>query len=281
MTLGRTPDWQNRLISVLDANRAGFLSGTRDQPFGGFRTPMCNRPQAGAPGQRLYESVHRSWTGRRSMRNCLYIGFGLAVLVFAQAAWAITFQCVDPFGHRVFTDSPSQLHACTVVHPETPPAPPPPALPPSADGAPSTSSPESQAGSPQPMDTVTVPLVRAGRSLVVQARLNDTRDAHFIVDTGADITVLSHEVVRDLGLVPTASAPTITLNTVGGTVRADMIRLDTINVGEAEVHNVMVAVHDLPEPPTGVDGLLGLSFLDHFLVTLDAKQGKLHLGRQK
>ena len=74
------------------------------------------------------------------------------------------------------------------------------------------------------MDTVTVRVVRAGRSLVVQARLNDTRDAHFIVDTGADITVLSHEVVRDLGLVPTASAPTITLNRVGGTVRADMIR---------------------------------------------------------
>ena len=128
---------------------------------------------------------------------------------------------------------------------------------------------------------VTVPIHRAGRSLVVQARLNGERDARFIVDTGADITVLSHEVVQDLGLVPTASAPTITLNTVGGTIRVDMIRVGVITVGEAEVRNVMVAVHDLPDPPTGVDGLLGLSFLDQFLVTLDLQEGKLHLTRRK
>ncbi len=131
------------------------------------------------------------------------------------------------------------------------------------------------------MDTVTVPVVRAGRSLVVQARLNDTRDAHFIVDTGADITVLSHEVIRDLGLAPTASAPTITLNRVGDTVRADMIRLGAITVGEAEVRNVMVAVRDLPEAPNGSGWSSRTQFPGSLFVTLDAKQGKLHLGRQK
>ena len=59
------------------------------------------------------------------------------------------------------------------------------------------------------MDTVTVPVVRVSRSLVAQARLNDTWDAHFIVDTGADITVVSHQVVREL----------VTLDAKQGTLR--------------------------------------------------------------
>ena len=192
-------------------------------------------------------------------------------------AWAITYRCVDPSGHVVFTDSPSQLSTCTVVHKGHPAEPAQPARQPT----PKLSSSSVKVESTRATVEVTVPIYRVGRSLVVQARLNGERDARFIVDTGADITLLSHEVVRDLGLVPTASAPTITLNTVGGTIRADMIRVGVIAVGEAEVRNVMVAVHDLPDAATGVDGLLGLSFLDQFVVTLDLQEDKLHLARRK
>lgn len=192
-------------------------------------------------------------------------------------AWALTYRCVDPSGHVVFTDSPSQLSTCTVVHKGHPAEPAQPARQPTPELGSSSVKVESTRATVE----VTVPIYRVGRSLVVQARLNGERDARFIVDTGADITLLSHEVVRDLGLVPTASAPTITLNTVGGTIRADMIRVGVIAVGEAEVRNVMVAVHDLPDAATGVDGLLGLSFLDQFLVTLDLQEGKLHLARHK
>jgi len=40
---------------------------------------------------------------------------------------------------------------------------------------------------------------------------------------------------------------------------------------------VAAAVHDLPDAPAGIDGLLGLTFLDRFLVMLDMQKGELQL----
>ena len=128
---------------------------------------------------------------------------------------------------------------------------------------------------------VTVPVTRIGRSLVVQVRINGLREAHLIVDTGADITVLSSDITRDLGLNGNGRASNMTLNTVGGAVRADVVRVDSLGVGAAEVKNVAVAVHDLPDVQAGIDGLLGLTFLDNFLVTLDAQKGELLLRRRE
>jgi clan AA aspartic protease (TIGR02281 family) len=127
---------------------------------------------------------------------------------------------------------------------------------------------------------VAVPTYRVGQTFVVQVRLNGSRDAKLILDTGAEISLLSHDVVLDLGLFPTSSTPTVTLNTVSGTVRADVIIIERMAVGGAEAHGVAVAVHDLPEAPPGVDGLLGLTFLNKFVVTLDPQQGTLHLRQR-
>ncbi|TLY18487.1 MAG: hypothetical protein E6K69_00015, partial [Nitrospirae bacterium] len=132
-----------------------------------------------------------------------------------------------------------------------------------------------------PSPHITVPVFRVGLSLVVQARLNGSREAKLIVDTGADITILSNQVARDAGILPSSYISTVTLNTAGGPVRADMASLDAIAVGAAEVLHVPVALHDLPDTPAGVDGLLGLTFLDKFLVTLDAQKGELHLSRRE
>jgi aspartyl protease family protein len=128
---------------------------------------------------------------------------------------------------------------------------------------------------------VTVPVTRVGRSLVVQVRINGLREARLIVDTGADITVLSSDIARDLGLNGSGRSTSMTLNTVGGSVRADVVRVESLGVGTAEVKNVAVAVHDLPDAQAGVDGLLGLTFLDRFLVTLDAQKGELHLRQRE
>ena len=51
----------------------------------------------------------------------------------------------------------------------------------------------------------------------------------------------------------------------------------TMDVGGAEVRDVPVAVYDLPDPTPAIDGLLGLSYLSHFLVTLDTERGQLSL----
>ena len=131
-----------------------------------------------------------------------------------------------------------------------------------------------------PHQDVAVPTFRVGQTFVVQVRLNGTRDAKLILDTGAEISLLSHDVVLDLGLFPTSTTPTVTLNTVSGTVRADVLIVDSMAVGAAEAHHVAVAVHDLPEAPPGVDGLLGLTFLNNLIVTLDPQHGTLHLRQR-
>lgn len=214
-------------------------------------------------------------------RRSSAVVLAVVTLTVAQSASALTYECLDPSGRSIFTDSPPEADHCVVVHKDIHLSPAQP-LP-----SPVESSEQVEAVVPdaavatQPPGQITVPVFRVGRSLVVQARLNGSRDAKLIVDTGADITILSNQVARDAGILPSSYINTVTLNTAGGPVRADVARLDTIAVGAAEVSHVPVALHDLPDAPVGVDGLLGLTFLDKFLVTLDVQKGELHLRRRE
>ena len=211
---------------------------------------------------------------------------GLAVLMPPRLVSAVTYECMDATGAVIFTDSPSQLTRCVTAIKGTSAAIGQPAPAPAAAGAgmqpsapPALVQSEPAASSISPAG-VAVPVTKVGRSLVVQARLNGTRDARLIVDTGAEITVLSHAVALDAGLLPSMTVATVTLNTAGGSVRADVFRVGSVSLGTAEARNVTAVVHDLPDAPAGVDGLLGLTFLDQFLVTVDAQKGELHLKRR-
>lgn len=219
----------------------------------------------------------------------------LTVAWFAPSSYAATYYCLDPAGRPLFTDSPSQADQCVLVQEGRPTPPPipqrlpddavagtPPAAPPDLRPAGT----EDQDGASPPTDaappgTVRVPIGRSGKSLIVQVRLNGTRDARLILDTGADVTILSHALALDLGIFPSASLSTVTLNTVGGQVRADVVRVGSVSVGEAEARDVLAVIHDLPDAPTGIDGLLGLTFLDRFVVTVDAQKGEMQLRQRR
>lgn len=237
---------------------------------------------------------------------CLLVGGVLSSPVVAM------YECVDSSGASVFTDIPSSVEKCTVVTGDSPspllpdpeprqrpvpprpnkaaalapgkattpapavPTPPTSPSPPAGDSPGPVAQPEPPAESPAAGD-MKVPVFRAGRSLLVHVRLNDARDVRLIVDTGADLTILSSSVANELGLVSSAEGRRVTLTTAGGSVQADLIRVPRVSVGSAEVTNMTAAVHDLPDAPGGADGLLGLSFLEKFLVTLDAQKGELSL----
>jgi clan AA aspartic protease (TIGR02281 family) len=125
-----------------------------------------------------------------------------------------------------------------------------------------------------------ITLEHAGHLLIVEARLNDQRPARLILDTGASHTIVSHAVARDLGLVFESGGGAVTLKTAGGTVQAAMSHIQAVRVGEAEAFNIPVAVHDLPDAPAGIEGLLGMTFLNQFLMTLDTHNGALLLQRR-
>ena len=124
---------------------------------------------------------------------------------------------------------------------------------------------------------ITIPLTKSGGSFVVPVLLNQERFAQLIVDTGASMTVLSTQVAIDLGILGTTDNELLTVNTAGGSVQVNMNYLSSITVGTARATNVAVALHDLPDIPEHIEGLLGMSFLKHFLVTLDAEHAQLIL----
>jgi len=218
-------------------------------------------------------------------------------LITLGSGGAETFRCLDESGSTVLTDSPAQLKDCTPLLSNTPErhVPPPSkaggSFPPSREPAdfepgpptgqeePEDTDEESEANrTAQTPPTITIPLAKVGGSLLVQAQLNGTKDVQLILDTGATMTVISYEVAIELGILSGSDNSVNTVNTAGGQVQVNMARLEEIQVGSAKAKNVAVVIHDLPDGLPQVSGLLGMSFLSQFLITLDSDKGVLLLS---
>ena len=219
----------------------------------------------------------------------LVAGCALAAQMLAPAlgSSAGLYRCVDATGQAVFTDRPAQMAQCVPLSVESSAS-----APLSSSSAPTPPAPASTELSlatrlipPEPLATSTeagivIPVRRIGQLYVVPVELNGTRTANLIVDTGASHTILSEELVRDLALLPADFRPgLVMLKTAGGSVDAQVVRIDSMKIATAEVRNSTAAVRTVPDFPAGVDGLLGLSFLHQFEVTLDTAKGELRLRR--
>lgn len=122
-----------------------------------------------------------------------------------------------------------------------------------------------------------VPLERMGGVWVARVEFNDLHPAYLIVDTGATFTTISENLAFDAGINHKTGEPKVKLFTAGGKVQAEMALAKKIQVGNAGRDNVQVVIHTIPNLPEGIDGLLGLSFFDRFLVRLDHSAKELHL----
>ncbi len=122
-----------------------------------------------------------------------------------------------------------------------------------------------------------IPLERFGGVWVASVEFNDLYEAKLVVDTGASFTTISENLAFDAGIQSDPRHAPINLHTAGGTVQATMGIARKIRVGDAGRNDVRVVIHTLPNFPEEVDGLLGLSFFDGFLVQLDHAEGQLHL----
>ena len=217
-----------------------------------------------------------SFLGRRSTFPIPFAFMAVVMISAIDATAAPTiFECVDSHGQIVFTDSPRQRLACRALK-----------LTSSAQGFQPSSAPTSalstmksraDAPAPTPASPAAVPVERLGNILVVSATLNGSRQARLIVDTGASQTIISQRMAFDLGLYPTAHHSQVLLHTASGTVQADSMVLDSLRIAGAEIRNSPVLIYDLPDLPLAVDGLLGLSFLGAYQVTLDIARGELLL----
>lgn len=213
-----------------------------------------------------------------------------AGLVPTPVSSAGLFRCLTKDGQTVFTDRPAQMTQCEPLLVESGPSSPSAAITPAPPIAPALPTELSITSRVAPLDisvptadsNIAVPVRKVGQLYVVSVELNGTRMAHLILDTGASHTILSQELVRDLALMPSDFRPgLVLLKTAGGSVDAQVVRIDSMKIATAEVRNSSAAVHTVPDFPAGIDGLLGLSFLHEFEVTLDTMKSELRLKRQR
>lgn len=203
---------------------------------------------------------------------------------FSEAS-ASLYWCTDATGARILTDTPAQLQSCSVIERSAP-----------AESSPSNARNLSTPPSPvpnenigeapvvpiaptpvKPTSSVAIPLQRVGHLFVVTIRVNGENEGHLIVDTGASHTVLSRSLAIRSGLL-IGTPNGVTMNTVGGQVQAEVVQVNSLRVADLEVKDSVATIYDLPDAPPGIDGLLGLSFLGRFEVTLDAEKPQLLLN---
>jgi hypothetical protein len=131
------------------------------------------------------------------------------------------------------------------------------------------SPPSSSADLPSP----TAAAKQAADLLTVPVRVNGKGPYRFVVDTGADRTVLATEVGVELGLL---HGPRVLLNGVVQTLIADTVSIRHLAFGSIASGNFSVPT--VPRSLLDADGYLGLDFLEGRRVTFDFKAGLLQVN---
>ena len=119
-----------------------------------------------------------------------------------------------------------------------------------------------------------VPIEMNGSLIIVPVELNRSVKTFMMLDTGATLTIVSSALAKKLRLV---SGQQVSMTTPGGMTTANLSRLGSLKVGNAEAHSLLVAIHNFsPHPRT--EGVLGLNFLSQFHTSIDSKNQRLILS---
>jgi predicted aspartyl protease len=110
--------------------------------------------------------------------------------------------------------------------------------------------------------------------LTVDVKINGQGPFQFVVDTGADRTVLTPNVVERLALPP---GPEIIVHGVSGTVTTSTARIVSLRAGDSRLTDVNLPV--LPHDRVGADGLLGVDILEGRNIVMDFPKKRLEIRR--
>ena len=126
---------------------------------------------------------------------------------------------------------------------------------------------------------IKVPLERDGKSFFVRLKLNKTTSARFMLDTGASAVQVSKAMAKKLKLRAQGGQTIPVMLASGGYVRGHVVDINEVAIGPAKVHNVKAIVLD--QDNIGLnDGLLGMSFLENFIFSIDTQKGQLILEKR-
>ena len=104
--------------------------------------------------------------------------------------------------------------------------------------------------------------------MTVPVRIADKGPFRFLIDTGAQNTVLSTALAGQLSLRPSSTARLIG---VAGTMQVDTVIVDQIDLGRRSFYSVLAPLLDRTD--IGADGILGLDSLQGQRVQIDFRKG--------
>jgi len=126
-----------------------------------------------------------------------------------------------------------------------------------------------------PIATAEIPLLAHGSQYIVKARLDNYRDLHLLIDTGAAITVIEPQLLLELGY--NLGGDVQYFNTANGTIQAPMVDVEDLSLGSIAIKELPVAAVNL-NMSRDVDGLLGMNFLRHYQFRIDQNGKVLYLN---
>jgi predicted aspartyl protease len=111
------------------------------------------------------------------------------------------------------------------------------------------------------------------RRLSVKTHVNGQGPFDFLVDTGANSSVITTELAAQLNLPP--GAPN-RLHSIAGAQMVETAKVDSLAVGKRSRQNMTVSI--LPREQLRMDGVLGLEWLDRASLMLDFKRRRMTVG---
>jgi len=110
----------------------------------------------------------------------------------------------------------------------------------------------------------------AQNRLTVDTYVNGKGPFSFVVDTGADRSVIAEDVVKTLGL---RTGDDVIVQGIARALPAPAVQLDSLRMGRVAIESLPMPV--LPRSWLGADGYLGLDVIDRQAVTFDFQNHKL------
>jgi len=131
----------------------------------------------------------------------------------------------------------------------------------------------------QPDGEYVVPFQRAYGGMLVNVLFNDRVPAKMIVDTGATTVKINVSLLRKLNQDLPVNLKKRKARTAAGVIDMLEIVIEKIDLGGAVKRDVRASFTDEAYDYPHYDGLLGLSFLSDFKMTIDYEHNLIHLVR--
>jgi clan AA aspartic protease (TIGR02281 family) len=129
---------------------------------------------------------------------------------------------------------------------------------------------------PEIFSQVAVPLKQSTNALLVDATVrhgNTQEQGAFILDTGATYTSISTRMAKNLG-INLKNTEKIMITTANGRISVPKVLLKSLTVNGLHAYNIETTIIPISEE-SSFSGLLGLSFIRQFVMTIDTERKQL------